>query len=332
MRWPASSPTWITAPSGPSRLPASSRGRAIRSAGPRSSRSAGSAATSSSTGSTSSAGPCGSPRARCSSGRRSPSRSARSARSSSPRCSSRKRGWPSRRAAASASAARPTCGSGSSRTSSGSNRRSAGSSSSPADRPFLPGGPTDMTEVRIGLLGLGTVGAGVAKILQSRREMLEERAGARLTLAAVADTDLTRAREGLELKTLPMTGDAARVLADPSIHVVIELVGGLEPARTFILRALTARKHVVTATKALLAHHGAQHYEEARRSGVALGFEAAVAGGIPLIRAVKDGLVANRVLSLAGIVNGTCNYILSKMTDEGLDFSLVLKEAQAPGD
>jgi homoserine dehydrogenase len=108
-------------------------------------------------------------------------------------------------------------------------------------------------------------------------------------------------------------------------------VGGLEPARSFISRALAAGKHVVTANKALLAHHGVELYEEARRSGVALGFEAAVAGGIPLIRAVKDGLVANRVLSLAGIVNGTCNYILSKMTDEGLDFSLVLKEAQAHG-
>src|SRR5215813_9878621 len=186
-------------------------------------------------------------------------------------------------------------------------------------------------EVRIGLLGLGTVGAGVAKILQTRSEMLEERAGARLTLAAVADTDLTRAREGLDLKSLPMTGDAARVLGDPSIHIVIELVGGLEPARSFISRALAAGKHVVTANKALLAHHGVELYEEARRSGVALGFEAAVAGGIPLIRAVKDGLVANRVLSLAGIVNGTCNYILSKMTDEALDFSLVLKEAQAHG-
>ncbi len=190
---------------------------------------------------------------------------------------------------------------------------------------------TGVSDVRIGLLGLGTVGAGVVKILQTRREMLEERAGARLTLAAVADTDLTRAREGLDLKTLPLTGDAAHVLTDASIHVVIELVGGLEPARTFISRALAARKHVVTANKALLAHHGAELYEEARRAGVALGFEAAVAGGIPLIRAVKDGLVANRVLSLAGIVNGTCNYILSKMTDEGLDFSLVLKEAQAHG-
>src|SRR5881409_106246 len=294
MRWPASSPTWITAPSSPSRLPASSRWRAIRSAWPKSSRSTGSAAMSSSTGSTSSAGPCRSPRARCSSGRRSPSRSARSARSSSPRCSSRKRGWPSRRASGSASTARATCGSRSSRTSSGSNRRSAGSSSSPADRPFLPGGPTDMTEVRIGLLGLGTVGAGVAKILESRRAMLEERAGCRLTLAAVAD-------------------------------------GGLEPARSFILKALGAGKHVVTANKALLAHHGAELYDEARRRGVTLAFEAAVAGGIPLIQAVKEGLVANRILSVFGIVNGTCNYTLSKMTGEGLDFGVVLKEAQAYG-
>jgi homoserine dehydrogenase len=188
-----------------------------------------------------------------------------------------------------------------------------------------------VNDVRIGLLGLGTVGAGVVKILQTQREMLQERAGARLTLDAIADTDLTRPREGLDIRALPMVGDAARVLEDPSIHVVVELVGGLEPARTFILRALAAGKHVVTANKALLAHHGAELYEEARRRGVSLAFEAAVAGGIPLIRAVKEGLVANRVLSLAGIVNGTCNYILSKMTDEGLDFSLVLKEAQTHG-
>jgi homoserine dehydrogenase len=188
-----------------------------------------------------------------------------------------------------------------------------------------------VNDVRIGLLGLGTVGAGVVKILQTRSEMLQERAGARLRLAAIADTDLTRPREGLDLGALPMVGDAARVLDDPSIQVVVELVGGLEPARTFILRALAAGKHVVTANKALLAHHGAELYEEARRCSVALAFEAAVAGGIPLIRSVKEGLVANRVLSLAGIVNGTCNYVLSKMTNEGLDFSLVLKEAQAQG-
>jgi homoserine dehydrogenase len=175
------------------------------------------------------------------------------------------------------------------------------------------------------------VGAGVVKILESQRAMLEERAGCRLALVAVADTDLTRPREGLDIASLPMTNDAARVLADPAVDIVIELVGGLEPARTFILKALGAGKHVVTANKALLAHHGAELYEEARRRAVTLGFEAAVAGGIPLIRSVKEGLVANRVLALAGIVNGTCNYILSKMTDEGLDFSMVLKEAQAHG-
>ena len=186
-------------------------------------------------------------------------------------------------------------------------------------------------DVGIGLLGLGTVGAGVVKILATQGAMLEERAGCRLRLVAIADTDLTRPREGLDLKSLPMTADAAKVLTDPAVNVVIELVGGLEPARTFILKALAAGKHVVTANKALLAHHGTELYEEARRRGVTLGFEAAVAGGIPLIRAVKDGLPANRVLALAGIVNGTCNYILSKMTDEALDFSVVLKEAQAHG-
>jgi homoserine dehydrogenase len=186
-------------------------------------------------------------------------------------------------------------------------------------------------EVRLGLLGLGTVGGGVVKLLESERGMLEERAGCRLTLAAVADLDVNRPREGLDLARLPLTTEAARVLDDPGVHVVIELVGGLEPARSFILRALAAGKHVVTANKALLAHHGPELYQEARRRGVTLAFEAAVAGGIPLIRSIKDGLVANRVLSVFGIVNGTSNYILSKMTDEGLDFAMVLKEAQAHG-
>ncbi|HEY7366014.1 MAG TPA: homoserine dehydrogenase [Methylomirabilota bacterium] len=188
-----------------------------------------------------------------------------------------------------------------------------------------------MKEVRLGLLGLGTVGGGVVKLLDSERAMLEERAGCRLVLAAVADLDTSRPREGLDLARLPLTTDATRVLDDPAVQIVIELVGGLEPARSFILRALAAGKHVVTANKALLAHHGAELYQEARRHGVTLAFEAAVAGGIPLIRAIKEGLVANRILSVFGIVNGTSNYILSKMTDEGLDFSLVLKEAQAQG-
>jgi homoserine dehydrogenase len=185
--------------------------------------------------------------------------------------------------------------------------------------------------IRVGLLGLGTVGAGVVKVLQSHRPELEERAGTTLTLAAIADVDLTRPRPGLDIEQLPMVGDAGAVLSDPSIQIVIELVGGLEPARTFVMRAMAAGKHVVTANKALLAHHGAELYAEARKRGVSLAFEAAVAGGIPLIRAVKEGLVANRVRSCYGIVNGTCNYILTKMTDAGEDFSVVLKEAQAHG-
>src|SRR5881296_967113 len=188
-----------------------------------------------------------------------------------------------------------------------------------------------MNEIRIGLLGLGTVGSGVVKVLESHGAEMQERAGCRLVLRRIADADLTRPREGLDIGRLPLVGDAAKVLADPAVQIVIELVGGLEPARTFILRALEAGKHVVTANKALLAHHGPEIFEAARRNRVMLGFEAAVAGGIPLIRSVKDGLPANRVLSAFGIVNGTCNYILSKMTDEELDFSLVLKEAQAQG-
>jgi homoserine dehydrogenase len=188
-----------------------------------------------------------------------------------------------------------------------------------------------MKEIKIGLLGLGTVGSGVAKVLASHGAEMQERAGCRLVLHKVADADLTRAREGLDLARLPLVGDANQVLDDPQVQIVIELVGGLEPARSFILKALGAGKHVVTANKALLAHHGAELFDEARRHRVMLGFEAAVAGGIPLIRAVMDGLPANRILSAFGIVNGTCNYILSKMTGEGRDFSEVLKEAQARG-
>ena len=171
----------------------------------------------------------------------------------------------------------------------------------------------------------------MVKVLESHGAEMQERAGCRLVLRRVADADLTRARDGLDLGRLPLVGDASQVLDDPEVQIVIELVGGLEPARTFILKALASGKHVVTANKALLAHHGAEIFAEARRNRVMLGFEAAVAGGIPLIRAVKEGLPANRILSAFGIVNGTCNYILSKMTDEGRDFTEVLKEAQAKG-
>jgi homoserine dehydrogenase len=188
-----------------------------------------------------------------------------------------------------------------------------------------------MKDIKIALLGLGTVGSGVVKVLESHGAEMEERTGCRLVLHRIADADLTRPREGLDLARLPLVNDAHQVLSDPAVQIVIELVGGLEPARAFILTALRHGKHVVTANKALLAHHGPELFEAARQQGVMLGFEAAVAGGIPLIRAVKEGLAANRIVSVFGILNGTCNYILSKMTDEGLDFSLVLKEAQAQG-
>ncbi len=188
-----------------------------------------------------------------------------------------------------------------------------------------------MNEIKIALLGLGTVGCGVVKVLQSHGAEMAERTGCRLALGRVADADMTRPREGIDLARLPLVGDANQAIDDPAVQIVIELIGGLEPARTFILKALQAGKHVVTANKALLAHHGPELFEEARRNRVMLGFEAAVAGGIPLIRAVKEGLPANRILSAFGIVNGTCNYILSKMTDEGRDFGEVLKEAQVHG-
>ncbi len=188
-----------------------------------------------------------------------------------------------------------------------------------------------MKEIGIGLLGIGTVGGGVLKIFQQNRAGLEAKAGCRLRLAAVVDRDVTTPRPGLTLADWPLTTEVERVLGDPAVPVVIELIGGLEPARTFILRAMTAGKHVVTANKALVATHGLELFEEARRRGVLLGFEAAVAGGVPIIRALRDGLAANRVLSLYGIVNGTSNYILSKMTDEGREFGEVLREAQAAG-
>ncbi len=188
-----------------------------------------------------------------------------------------------------------------------------------------------MKPINVGLLGLGTVGSGVARVLLTHREELEEKIGAPVILRSIADLDTASPRKGLTVSELPITADAAKVLEDPEVDIVVELIGGLEPARRFILRALANGKHVVTANKALLATHGEELYAEARKRGLMLAFEAAVAGGIPLIRSVKEGLVANRITSLYGIVNGTSNYILSKMTDEGQEFSRVLAEAQAQG-
>jgi len=187
-----------------------------------------------------------------------------------------------------------------------------------------------MREIKVGLIGFGTVGSGVARILQKNAGLLEKRMGARLILKRVADIDLKTDR-GVRLKPGVLTRRAEDVIEDREIAIVMELMGGVEPARTFILKAIRNKKHIVTANKALLALHGDEIFREAHRHGVDVNFEASVGGGIPLIRSIKEGLVANRIHSIFGILNGTSNYILSKMTDEGGDFGEVLREAQEKG-
>lgn len=187
-----------------------------------------------------------------------------------------------------------------------------------------------MREIKVGLIGFGTVGSGVVGILQKNSGLIEKRMGARLVLKRIADIDLKTDR-GVKLRPGVLTRQAEEVIKDPEIDIVMELIGGIEPARTFILKAIRDRKHIVTANKALLALHGDEIFREAQRFGVDVNFEASVGGGIPLIRSIKEGLVANRIHSIFGILNGTSNYILSKMTDEGRDFKEVLKEAQEKG-
>jgi homoserine dehydrogenase len=187
-----------------------------------------------------------------------------------------------------------------------------------------------MKEIKVGLIGFGTVGSGVARILQKNSKLIEKRMGAKLILKRIADIDL-KADRGVKLKPGALTQRAEDVIKDPEIDIVMELMGGIEPAKTFILKAIRNKKHIVTANKALLALHGDEIFREAHRYGVDVNFEASVGGGIPLIRSIKEGLVANRIHSIFGILNGTSNYILSKMTDEGGDFGEVLKEAQEKG-
>jgi len=187
-----------------------------------------------------------------------------------------------------------------------------------------------MKEIKVGLIGFGTVGTGVAAILQKNSGLIEKRMGAKLVLKRIADIDLETDR-GVKLKPGVLTRKADEVIKDPEIDIVMELIGGIEPAKTFILKAVRNKKHVVTANKALLALHGDEIFREAHRFGVDVNFEASVGGGIPLVRSIKEGLVANRIHSIFGILNGTSNYILSKMTDEGRDFKEVLKEAQEKG-
>lgn len=187
-----------------------------------------------------------------------------------------------------------------------------------------------MREIKVGLIGFGTVGSGVVKILQKNSRLIEKRMGARIVLRRIADIDLETDR-GVKLKPGLLTRRADDVIRDPEIDIVMELIGGVEPAKTFILKAIRNGKHIVTANKALLALHGDEIFREAHRFGVDVSFEASVGGGIPLIRSIKEGLVANRIQSIFGILNGTSNYILSKMTDDGRNFKEVLREAQEEG-
>ena len=187
-----------------------------------------------------------------------------------------------------------------------------------------------MKEIKVGLIGFGTVGSGVVKILQKNYGLINKRMGARIILKRIADIDIKTDR-GVRLKSGILTRKADDVINDPEIDILMELIGGDEPAKTFILKAIRKGKHIVTANKALLALHGDEIFKEAHRFGVDVNFEASVGGGIPVIRSIKEGLVANRIESIFGILNGTSNYILSKMTDEGRNFKEVLREAQEKG-
>ncbi|MEY4909977.1 MAG: hypothetical protein RL260_3695, partial [Pseudomonadota bacterium] len=187
-----------------------------------------------------------------------------------------------------------------------------------------------MKPIQVGLLGIGTVGSGTFNVLQRNQEEIRRRAGRGIEITMVADLNVERARE-IVGDGVAVVADARQVIANPEIDIVIELIGGYGIARALVLEAIAAGKHVVTANKALLAVHGTEIFAAAREKGVIVAFEAAVAGGIPIIKALREGLTANRIQWIAGIINGTTNFILSEMRDKGLDFDVVLKEAQRLG-
>ncbi|WP_298932043.1 homoserine dehydrogenase [uncultured Ramlibacter sp.] len=187
-----------------------------------------------------------------------------------------------------------------------------------------------MKAIQVGLLGAGTVGSGVFNVLQRNQNEITRRAGRGIEIAMVADLDTDRAR-AVAGDEAQVVSDARAVIANPEIDIVIELIGGYGIARQLVMEAIAAGKHVVTANKALLAVHGTEIFAAAHAKGVMVAFEAAVAGGIPIIKALREGLTANRIQWIAGIINGTTNFILSEMRDKGLDFDVVLKEAQRLG-
>ncbi len=187
-----------------------------------------------------------------------------------------------------------------------------------------------MDKIKIGIIGLGTIGTGVAKTLLENTALLEERLGFSLELAAIADIDIEKDR-GVSIPKELLTTDANTILNNPEIDIVVELIGGIEPARTFILGALKSGKHVVTANKALLASKGKELFDAAQTYGKDLYYEASVGGGVPIIKALRESLVANNFKFIYGILNGTCNFILTEMSEKGSSFGDTLKKAQEFG-
>ena len=187
-----------------------------------------------------------------------------------------------------------------------------------------------MKPIQVGLLGIGVVGSGTFNVLRRNQEEIKRRAGRGIEITMVADLDMARAK-ALVGEGVTVVNDARAVIANPDIDIVIELIGGYGIARTLVMEAIAAGKHVVTANKALLAVHGTEIFAAASAKGVMVAFEAAVAGGIPIIKALREGLTANRIQWVAGIINGTTNFILSEMRDKGLDFAVALKDAQRLG-
>ncbi len=187
-----------------------------------------------------------------------------------------------------------------------------------------------MKPINVGLLGIGTVGGGTFTVLERNREEISRRAGRAIAIAVVADKDLKRANAIVNGRA-KVIDDAMAVVDDPNIDIVVELIGGTGISKQLILKAISNRKHVVTANKALLAQHGNEIFAAAQKNGVMVAFEAAVAGGVPIIKSLREGLAANRIEWIAGIINGTSNFILSEMREKGASFDDVLKEAQALG-
>jgi homoserine dehydrogenase len=188
----------------------------------------------------------------------------------------------------------------------------------------------NMKPVKVGILGLGTVGGGTVAVLQRNAQEIARRAGREIRIVQAAAREVKN-RDVFESSGIELVADARKIVSNPEIDVVVELFGGYEPARTLVLEAVANGKHVVTANKALIAVHGNEIFAAARKQGVIVAFEAAVAGGIPIIKAVREGLAGNRIEWLAGIINGTSNFILTEMRDKGADFADVLKEAQRLG-